>query len=392
MRAVVFGAGKIARGFIGQLLYRSGFSTTFIDVNRKLVDDLNSRGRYYVNVMGNPEECEWITNFEMLSLDDEKSIAKNLLDADVAFTSVGGKNLGSIAKVVANAYLYDTAAWEGKLLTIVTCENWKNPGKLLRESIVDLCPEELRSEVIKHIEVSEAAILRSGVEPTEEVLCIDPNAVSVTDYWTLHVDADHWTGKRIALKGIQYMDHFDSFLQRKIYTFNSSNATIAYIGRLKGYKYLADAANDPEIVDLLHAVVSELNLAISKTMNVSPEEQQNFSMKAQLKYQDRSVTDFVERHARDPIRKLGPNDRIVGTARLIEQAGGRAQAIALTLAAAIYYTTENLDDPSAALLAQKRSEGGVESILEDVCHIESGEMLFTDTLTAVAELKRRGWI
>ena len=31
-KAVIFGAGKIARGFIGQLLYLSDFEITFVDV------------------------------------------------------------------------------------------------------------------------------------------------------------------------------------------------------------------------------------------------------------------------------------------------------------------------------------------------------------------------
>ena len=41
MKAIVFGAGKIARGFIGQLLYLSKADITFVDIDQQLVDRLN---------------------------------------------------------------------------------------------------------------------------------------------------------------------------------------------------------------------------------------------------------------------------------------------------------------------------------------------------------------
>ena len=44
MKALVFGAGKIARGFVGQLLELSGWETTFVDINRDLVQALNEKG------------------------------------------------------------------------------------------------------------------------------------------------------------------------------------------------------------------------------------------------------------------------------------------------------------------------------------------------------------
>ena len=35
MKAVMYGAGAIGRGFIGQKFYLSGYDTTFIDVNHR---------------------------------------------------------------------------------------------------------------------------------------------------------------------------------------------------------------------------------------------------------------------------------------------------------------------------------------------------------------------
>lgn len=55
MKALVFGAGKIARGFVGQLLELSGWETTFVDINRDLVQALNEKGTYTVHILGRPE-------------------------------------------------------------------------------------------------------------------------------------------------------------------------------------------------------------------------------------------------------------------------------------------------------------------------------------------------
>ena len=393
MRALIFGGGKIARGFIAQLLQRSGYDIVFADMNRRLIDALNEAGRYYINVMGNEKESEWITGIRCIDIENTGEVASELMKADVAFCSVGGKNLGSLAKTIARAFSQIANDFGGRKLTLIACENWKNPASVLEEFILqELEGSELKAQFKEHIKISEAAVLRSGVEPAQEVQKIDPNAVSVTDYWELPVDADRMNGNEITLKGIKYTHNFADFLQRKIYTFNTTNAAISYIGMLKGYRYLMDAANDPEICEIVESVHNEMNGSIASALGVTLKEQQEFALKAVKKYQDRSVVDFLERHCRDPLRKLGPEDRIVGTARLVEAQGGQADYLAMVLAAAIYYESPNPEDESAVRLLSMRKEEGVPGVLEKVCEIKTGEPLAEAVNKWAADLKRKGWI
>ncbi|MBT7161496.1 MAG: mannitol-1-phosphate 5-dehydrogenase, partial [Victivallales bacterium] len=44
--AVIFGAGNIGRGFIGQLFCESGYAVTFVDVDDELIQALNDRAEY----------------------------------------------------------------------------------------------------------------------------------------------------------------------------------------------------------------------------------------------------------------------------------------------------------------------------------------------------------
>lgn len=393
MKAIIFGGGKIARGFIAQLLYQSDCEITFVEQNQELVEQLNTAGKYYVNVMGHEEESQWIEGYRCLTLDDIDGIAEALKTADIGFTAVGGKNLNNLGKVISDAYQKIASEMSAQICNIICCENWKNPAEQLENVIVKTLQEKtLQESFAKHIGISEAAILRSGVEATKEIKMIDPNAVSVTSYWELPVNKERIKGIPKSFIGVRYQENFGSFLQRKIYTFNTTNATIAYLGALRGIRELRDAANDPEILHVVEQMQKEVNPAIAAEMGVELQEQNEFSQRALAKYQDRSVTDFTERHARDPMRKLGPTDRIIGTIRLAQKHGIVSQGLATALAAAIYYHTENSEDPSAELLKELRQAKGAEGVLQEICKIEPTDEITYAVKEKIEWLKQRGWI
>ena len=48
MKAVMYGAGNIGRGFIGMLFSASGYVVTFVDVARPVIEALNRDKKYPV--------------------------------------------------------------------------------------------------------------------------------------------------------------------------------------------------------------------------------------------------------------------------------------------------------------------------------------------------------
>jgi mannitol-1-phosphate 5-dehydrogenase len=90
-------------------------------------------------------------------------------------------------------------------------------------------------------------------------------------------------------------------------------------------------------------------------------------------FANRALADTVVRLARDPLRKLGPKERLVGAARLAEKAGVKPDALSLVIAAAYHY--DNDDDPLAVELQRRIAVKGIEAVMADVSHLQATEPL-----------------
>ena len=51
MKAVMYGAGNIGRGFIGALMSQAGYQVSFVDVDQSLVRQLNEKGQYTLRII-----------------------------------------------------------------------------------------------------------------------------------------------------------------------------------------------------------------------------------------------------------------------------------------------------------------------------------------------------
>jgi mannitol-1-phosphate 5-dehydrogenase len=256
---------------------------------------------------------------------------------------------------------------------LITCENWKEPAALLRAKISALLPEASAELFKNYIGLSEAVVMRSAIEPTAAQLESDPLWVSVQDFWELPVDRSRIVGEPVAVDGIRYIDGFSGYLERKFYTYNAANGTASYLGYLRGHKYLFDAANDPWVVAALQGVYDETGRALSAKHGIPLEEHRKFTASSLHKLQDRNIIDYVERNARDPVRKLGPEDRLVGSARLVMQHGIEPKHLARSIAAAIHYAEPT--DPSAQTLKELLQNGGIDAVLKEICKIDPAEPL-----------------
>ena len=96
--AIIFGAGNIGRGFIGQLFSESGYAVTFVDVDQPLLDALNRRREYIVRLVTN-ERTEEVTVGPVRAASGRRSdaVAEAVARAEIGATAVGAGALKHVA-------------------------------------------------------------------------------------------------------------------------------------------------------------------------------------------------------------------------------------------------------------------------------------------------------
>ena len=181
MSCVIFGAGKIARGFVGHLLFLSNIEFTFVEKVDTLADLINERGQYTVNILGDASKNTLVTGAKALKFSQIDEISNAVAYADCIFDAVGGKNLGEIVPFLTRG-IEKRAKVNPKPLNIITCENWKLPADILRKGITESISADCREFFEKNVGITEAVIMRASIESTPELLAVDPLVVNAQDF------------------------------------------------------------------------------------------------------------------------------------------------------------------------------------------------------------------
>ena len=387
-KSILFGAGKIARGFLGQLLYLSDFEITFVDVYEPIVSVLNEKKTYHVHVLGDESLDSDVTHIKAYLFDEKESIYHTFYESDIAFVSVGGNHLTDVAKSLAD--IFNRFGIQKKIKNIIVCENWRDAANTFKTAMLKFLNEENKNLFEEFIGVSEAVLMRTATQPDEELAKLYPQDVWVQNFWYLPIDGSRIKEAIPKIQCVELLDEFGNFLTQKMYTNNTSNAVIAYSGYLLGYEILAEAANSLEISALLDDAYKEINQILVAELGVDEKQQMEFSQKARAKYCDWTIVDKVIRHGKDLIRKLGPQDRLIAPCRMAFKQGIYPKTLIDTIAKALYF--DEPSDAEAVKLKMLRQQKGVEYVLQIVCGLDKNERLYHEVLKSVEQIKEQGLV
>ena len=102
----------------------------------------------------------------------------------------------------------------------------------------------------------------------------------------------------------------------KLFIHNAPHAIVAYLGWLKGYSYIHEAMEDEEICEIVVGAMTEITDGVVGA-NYSSKEFANYYKEKELsRFSNKLLFDKIERVAREPLRKIRPNNRLVLSLRI----------------------------------------------------------------------------
>jgi mannitol-1-phosphate 5-dehydrogenase len=356
--AVHFGAGNIGRGFIGKLLADAEVEVTFADVDAPLVDQLSHKQEYKVKVVGTECQIDTVTHVTAVNSASEDVIDR-IVKTDLVTTAVGPNVLDIIAKTIATGIAKRFTAGNEKPLNIIACENMVRGTTHLKGEVYKHLGESLHAKADELVGFVDSAVDR--IVPPAEAANDDPLEVTVESFSEWIVDEQQFKGEIPDIAGMEKTNNLMAFVERKLFTLNTGHCITAYLGCLKGHRTIREAIEDPSIHAEVKQAMQESGEVLIKRYGFDRDMHNAYIEKILGRFANPYLVDEVDRVGRQPIRKLGANDRLVKPLLGTIEYGTENKTLLKGIAAALKYTNDT--DPQAVELQNSLKKVGVKKTL-----------------------------
>lgn len=369
-KAVIYGAGNIGRGFIGQLFSESGYELVFVDVNQAVVEQLNRERRYPIRILSQSQNHHeiWIQNVRAVNGKDAAAVAAAIATADLMATAVGVNVLPHIIEPLCLGFQKRWRDGNFDPLNIIICENLLEADQYMARLMREHLDDREKDLFPQQIGLVEASIGRMVPVMTPEMQEGNILRVCVEEYCELPVDRDGFKGAIPAVKNMAPESPFLFFIQRKLFIHNMGHAICAYCGNLRHYHFIWEAVSDPAVKNLAAAAMRQAAAALSKEHGAPLATILPYIDNLLDRFGNKALGDTIERVGRDPLRKLAANDRFVGAIQLCGRHGLDVSFLCAGMAAALYFDAAG--DPAAREMQEYIQVNGAARFLTEKCGLE----------------------
>ena len=334
-KAVIYGGGKIGRGFIGMLFSRSGYEVSFVNRSAETIDLMNTRRQYSVRyVSSGGYEDETVSPIAAIDGNNPEAVSDAIADCDIMATSVGARALEKIVPILVSGIRKRWAAGK-EPLNIIICENVMDANLLLEKLIkAELSPSEY-ARFDETVGLIEASIGRMVPIQTEEMTGEDPLRICVEKYGFLPVDKAAFRGEIPEIDSMVPFSPFDFYVKRKLYIHNMGHATCAYLGNYLGLEYIYESIGVGAVRCIVQNAMTESAAAMSRKYGVEIQDILDHVNDLLYRFTNAALGDTCERVGADPARKLSPADRMTGSSKTALEQGIFPAYICVGAAAAV---------------------------------------------------------
>lgn len=343
--AVHFGAGNIGRGFIGDILSKNNVAITFVDVNERVIDELNKRHSYEIEVAEEGQPHIVVKNVSGVNnAKNPDEVIKAIASADIITTAIGPNILPFIAELIAKGIEARKAAGNNTPIDVLACENMIGGSQYLYQEVKKYLSADDLVFAEQCVGFPNAAVDRIVPAQTHE----DPLFVVVEPFNEWVVETSRMKNPTFKLTGVHYEKDLEPFIERKLFSVNSGHATSAYTGAFYGAKTILEALKDDRVKAQVEAVLGEIRSLLIAKWNFDEQALIDYHKIIISRFENPFIVGDVNRVARTPIRKLGYDERFIRPIRELKERQLSYQNLLKTIAFVFNYNDSN-DEQSVQL-------------------------------------------
>ena len=271
---VIWGAGRIGRGFVAGLFHEPGWRIVFVDIDRPLVERLNRQGGYTVFRARKEgiERARIEGGFTALHTSETEALRRIFCEEGLMLDiAVHAPKLDEVADMVAPLFAARAEAQAGPMDVMMNV-NMAGPD----EVFLRLMNEKLSGEALEyfHRRVGVTGIAAMCISPvaTEAMLKEDPLALLNNAWPEQAIGAPQLKGEPPALPHVRLSGDVHAEETRKLYTLNMAHALCCYLGVKKGCATVMDAMTDQALRGLVYQALGEAGQGLSRAFGFSREE------------------------------------------------------------------------------------------------------------------------
>jgi len=285
--AVHFGAGNIGRGFIAPVLFENDYQVIFVDVNKELVNLINSEKSYRVtSINANSSDINIVSNIKAIDLASTDELKASLLDADLVSTSVGPKFVKGIYQKVAELD-------SDRNQIFVAFENMYRASSTSSNKVEKLNP---------NLEVIDAVVDKIVPPQTTDSL-----SVTVEKYGSIILDEDS-KGKPLKKTDVVNYKNYDNEFYKKLWLLNGLHLQLAYFAKYNNINFIHEILDKEIGVTFAKKTVSQLSTAYNLLTNQDLDNE-NFNDLIIERFSLSLIKDEVNRICRNPEIKFSKDER-----------------------------------------------------------------------------------
>ncbi len=370
---LIYGAWNIWRGFLADLWHQSWYACVFVDVRNDIIDALNTQLSYTHRTVW----AQWVQEKEIDSVrwihwSNTQDVIQAITDATLITTAVGKDALQFIIPTLQQWLLQRIKQWNHNdcLVTTIAFENIHWNTEYLKSLILKWLSSEDQKKITDHVQFPNSLVDR--IVPNylwENIL-----DVCVEDYYQIAIDGNAVDAPP-HLHGIQITPDLDALADQKLFTLNMGHALTAYLWNLSWATTIHDAIQNTTINTMVHSTMREIGqlLAMKYPNTITQKTHESYVSTTIERFKNHYLNDTIDRVARDPIRKLWPQDRLVSPFLELFDKNIPASYLGSWIASALLY--QNTKDVQAIKLQSDIKNQWIENVISQYLWIWQGAQM-----------------